>query len=71
MPPPQPPIVAPEAHSDEPLALGPDEARQAALDEDLRLRPATSLDDTVIRAAPLKGATPPSPAELPPPTIRG
>jgi predicted Zn finger-like uncharacterized protein len=71
MPPPQPPIVAPEAHSDEPLALGPDEARQAALDEDLRLRPATSLDDTVIRAAPLKGAAPPSPAELPPPTIRG
>lgn len=73
MPPEQPPIVAPEEHSDEPLALGPDQARQASvMGDELPLRPATSADDVVIRAGPLRTLAPMAtdPA-VAPPAIRG
>jgi hypothetical protein len=67
MPPAQPPIVAPEEHSDEPLALGPNQAQRAELEAEPDLRPATASDDGVVRAGPIRRTTP----ELGPPTIRG
>ncbi|MBU6372995.1 MAG: zinc-ribbon domain-containing protein [Alphaproteobacteria bacterium] len=70
MPPAQPPIVAPEEHSDEPLALGPDQARQASvLGDELPLRPATSADDMIIRAGPLRPMAPDQ--TITPAAIRG
>lgn len=73
MPPTQAPIAAPLEGHDEPLALGPDAARQAALDDAaLSLRPVTSADDGMIRAGPLTDLAPRLPAEpLLPDALRG
>lgn len=67
MPPPQPPITAPEAHSDEPLALGPAAAQRAEMDAIPGLRPATGGDEAVVRAGPLRPAS----IDLSSPALRG
>jgi len=73
LPPAQHSIVAPDGHADEPLALGPDHAKQAGLEDELPLRSSGSAEDGVIRAGPLVG--PPSAygagSAQPMPAIRG